>query len=243
MFALVAKALAIVALAVQVASAAVTPFALQDLPKDKISQCGSLTFRWNGGEPDFNVFLLSNVGGSVIKAFPMQSGHHFDWTVNLHAGTQFVLQVISSKMQDGTTPILTSGLYTILPSDDTSCIDTSVVDNGHGGQPGPTGQSSVPAATTSTTTTPTPTTVPKGKVATNNNSNTSNQNYTVPIVAGILGGLVGILLVVFALLWNMRRRVKTADGLPQLGMPAGKVVDEEAGPENFIEKPHLSVQV
>jgi hypothetical protein len=237
MFAFVAKAVIIVALAFQVASAAVTPFALQDLPKEQVSQCGDVTFKWAGGVADFNVFLLSGVGGDVIKAFPMQSGHHFDWKVNLPANTQFVLQVVSSKTKDGTTPItLTSGLYTILPSNDASCIDTSVVDNGHGGVPGPTGR--LPDPTSTSTTSATPTTAPNGKVATNGNNDTSKtklDNHTVPIVAGILGGLVGILLVVFALLWNMRRRVKVAV------VPAGKVVDEEAGQQDFVEKPHTNV--
>jgi len=205
MFTSVVKAVALLTLAARGISAALQPIVLQPLAQSGLSQCATLTVAWSGGAPPYDVFLLSNKTGPVIKAFPLQNGTSFSWEVNLAAGTNFVVQVLSSPDTDHSVPTATSDGYTIAASSDSSCINTSIVGAPYG--------ATAPVPTTSATTkgpfsNPSLTTVP-ASLATSSSPQASSSiktNKTVPVVVGILGGVIALAAITFCIMFCFRRK-------------------------------------
>jgi hypothetical protein len=147
-------------------------------------------------------------------------------------------QVVSSRNENGTTESQKSRSYTIQGSNNSrltilfpigrlsqliprlSCLDDSVVDTGHGAMAVPSFSLSSPAPTAAISI---PTQPPSA----------ASKNHTVPIVAGILGGLSVIMLFGLGLLWRMRRKAKI------VAVPAqseGRLMDEEARVSEVMQK-------
>jgi len=169
------------------------------------SSPASLIVGWSGGAPPYNVFLLGNKTGPVIKAFPLQNGNSLVWQVDIAAGTNFNLQVLSSPDADHSVPTATSDGYTIVASSDSSCINTSIVGAPYGAT------ASVPSASSTSKgplSSPSLTTVP-ASLATSSSPQASSDiktNKTVPIVVGILGGVIALAAIAFGIMFCMRRK-------------------------------------
>jgi len=189
MFASVMKAVSILALAAHAFAA--EPLSLMDIPKAGISQCGQITFAWGGGTTPYSLFLRSNATGPVIKVFPIMLNQAYDWKVDLPAGTEFAVQLQSGADENGAIQALTSELYTIIDSSDRSCINTAIFE-----YPSPSPTYALPPK-------PSLTMVPAFPSAASHSA-----NHTIPIVLGVLAGLVVLLLVALGLLIRARRKAR-----------------------------------
>jgi len=222
MFKSILKAAAALALVIQGVHGAFPPLTLSELPKGAVSQCGGITFAWEGGQAPFKVYLMSQPPQRVMKVFPIQTGHYLDWQINLPGGTEFVYQVQSSPDENGAIQTATSGPYTIIDTADDSCVNTTIFDSNDGSaHPTPS-----PLVNITMTMVPYPTS------AVGNSSPHPNINRTA-IIGGVLGGLASLLLVALGLLCLVRRKNKVVESKI---LAEQKAKDLEAGDDDAIQK-------
>lgn len=94
-----------------------------------LTQCKPAYLSWVGKYPPFNVTVINDQSGKVLKAFGLREGNNLTWTCDLPGRTE-----VSVKITDAKGNINWSNGVWIKNTTDTSCLSSVVdVSSGSGG--------------------------------------------------------------------------------------------------------------
>jgi len=166
-----------------------------------VIQCASVPIQWSGGVSPFTLTIAttSDANNTIFENFPVKKSSSFTWNEDLPAGTPFTISVTDGNGITGE-----SQPITVQDSTNTSCLNSASI-------PPPT-STSLTASDTSHIQVSTGTQTSSTETETGSPSPSSLQSFSsshssrVPIIAGVVVGVLALLFVIGILIYLQRRK-------------------------------------
>ncbi|KAL7421375.1 hypothetical protein Q5752_004260 [Cryptotrichosporon argae] len=197
-------------------------------PNSNPNQCSQMTISWdNNVTQPVGAYGLIPAGSAFSIPVPTTS-YTYDWTVDIAAGTDFVLLMADAgTYQTGGS----SSLFTVQSSSDSSCLNASSPASATSSAAASSSTGSTSAASASASVAGVGGSSAGGTAGNTSASSSGSSSHTGAIVGGVLGGVAFVVLLSVLLFCCIRRK---ATGRPLSNYGAGSAgagVDAETAAE------------